>query len=165
MSKFVGTKLINAEPMTRADYNTLRGWLVPADEDGTDEGYLVEYIDGGQANVEGYAGYVSWSPKAVFEAAYIQVDDAVKVLPSRIEELMSKLEYRFARVEGTTITGCWAQLPGGFSVGYGESACVDPTNFNKEDGEKYAKERCVVDARNKLWMLEGYVLALASSRV
>lgn len=67
---YFGFKAIKAEPMTRAEYNYYRGWLVPADEDGSDAGYLVEYLDGGQANAPGRSGYVSWSPKAVFEAAY-----------------------------------------------------------------------------------------------
>jgi hypothetical protein len=70
MKLYIGTKLLNGTPMNRADYVTLRGWELPADEDGTDEGYLVEYTDGGKANVEGYNGYVSWSPKEVFEPVY-----------------------------------------------------------------------------------------------
>lgn len=70
MITYIGTKIINAAPMNRLDYNTLRGWTLPADENGADEGYLVEYLDGGKANVPGYAGYVSWSPKDVFERAY-----------------------------------------------------------------------------------------------
>lgn len=56
--------------MTRLAYNILRGLDLPQDEDDNDEGYLVEYLDGGQANCEGYTGYVSWSPKPVFEKAY-----------------------------------------------------------------------------------------------
>lgn len=67
---FIGVKLIEAEPMTRLAYNEFRGWALPNDEDGSDEGYLVEYLDGGKPNVEGRAGYVSWSPKAQFDAAY-----------------------------------------------------------------------------------------------
>lgn len=70
MQQYIGTKLINAKPMTRLEYNEFRGWTLPADEDGTDEGFLVEYVDGGQANTAEYAGYVSWSPKDVFERAY-----------------------------------------------------------------------------------------------
>jgi hypothetical protein len=56
--------------MTRAEYNTFRGWELPSNEDGTDEGYLVEYLDGGKPNTSTHAGYVSWSPKEQFEAAY-----------------------------------------------------------------------------------------------
>ena len=66
----IGTKLINAKPMNRQEYNDLRGWAVPLDENPADEGYLVEYLDGGRPNVPGFAGYVSWSPKDVFERAY-----------------------------------------------------------------------------------------------
>jgi hypothetical protein len=69
VQQFIGTKLVNAEPMNRADYNILRSWELPADEDGTDEGYLVEYVDGGKANLKGYDGYISWSPKDVFKNA------------------------------------------------------------------------------------------------
>lgn len=67
---YYGTKKINAWPMTRAEYNQFRGWELPANENGADEGYLVEYLDVGKPNVEGYAGYVSWSPKEQFDAAY-----------------------------------------------------------------------------------------------
>ena len=70
MQQYIGVKLINAKPMTRGDYNAFRGWTVPADENPTDEGYLVEYLDGGKGNTDLYEGYVSWSPKDVFERAY-----------------------------------------------------------------------------------------------
>lgn len=68
--KYIGTKIVIAEPMTRLAYNQFRGWTVPSNEDGSDEGYLVEYTDGGKPNVEGRAGYISWSPKDVFERSY-----------------------------------------------------------------------------------------------
>ena len=70
MKRYIGVKEINATPMSRAAYNLFRGWELPKDENGEDEGYLVEYIDGGQANTATYKGYVSWSPKDVFERAY-----------------------------------------------------------------------------------------------
>jgi hypothetical protein len=70
MQQHIGVKLINAVPMSRVQYNELRGWEVPSDENPNDEGYLVEYLDGGKANVPGYEGYVSWSPKDVFDRAY-----------------------------------------------------------------------------------------------
>lgn len=74
MKKYIGTKLTNAESMTRLAYNELRGWKLPEDENGADEGYLVEYIDGGKPNLEGYEGYVSWSPKEQFDNAYRPID-------------------------------------------------------------------------------------------
>lgn len=70
MQQYIGTKIINAKLISRADYNTFRGWELPANENGADEGYLVEYTDGGKPNVEGYTGYVSWSPREQFEKAY-----------------------------------------------------------------------------------------------
>jgi hypothetical protein len=70
MKTYIGTKLINARPMTRAEYNAYRGWTLPADENGADEGFLVEYLDGGRANDMRHVGYISWSPAGVFARAY-----------------------------------------------------------------------------------------------
>jgi hypothetical protein len=70
MKEFIGTKIINAKPMSLSEYNTFRGWELPKSEDGTDSGFLVEYIDGGDANTTKYKNYVSWSPSKVFENSY-----------------------------------------------------------------------------------------------
>jgi hypothetical protein len=86
--------------------------------------------------------------------------DANVITPDRIQLLMDSLTYRFERVGDTTMTGCWAFLPNGFQVGYGQSACVDPARFNQADGDKYALERCQADARSRLWEFEGYRLAM-----
>lgn len=74
MQRYIGVKEINAKPMKRAVYNAARGWTLPADENGDDDGFLVEYIDGGKANTDVYAGYISWSPADVFERAYKPLD-------------------------------------------------------------------------------------------
>lgn len=65
MEKYIGTKQIEAKPMTRGDYNKYRGWTIPADENPADEGYLVQYPD----------GYDSWSPKRQFEEVYRKSGD------------------------------------------------------------------------------------------
>lgn len=70
MEQYIGTKVINAKPMTRQEYNDFRGWKLPEDENGDDLGFLVEYLDGGQANTKDYTGYISWSPNDVFVNAY-----------------------------------------------------------------------------------------------
>jgi hypothetical protein len=70
MTAYIGTKLVEGTPMTRLAYNELRGWTLPSDEDGGESGYLVEYVDGGPNNHPDYKGYISWSPKAVFELSY-----------------------------------------------------------------------------------------------
>lgn len=93
LQRYLGVKLINAQPMTRLEYNRLRGWELPADENGDDAGFLVEYLDGGQANTPHYKGYVSWSPKPVFENAYRSIEAMTFGLA--IEAL--KLGFRVAR--------------------------------------------------------------------
>jgi hypothetical protein len=73
MEKYIGTKLVLAEPMNRREFNTYRNWELPADEDGKDKGYLVEYLDGGQANHPNHEGYISWSPEGVFANSYRKI--------------------------------------------------------------------------------------------
>lgn len=65
MKKYVGTKQIEARPMTRGEYNIYRGWQIPADEDPNDKGYLVKHSD----------GYESWSPEKQFDEAYRPCDN------------------------------------------------------------------------------------------
>lgn len=72
--RHIGTKVVDAVPMTRGEYNAYRGWEMPEDEDPTDPGYLVEYLDGGQPNHPKHTGYISWSPWDVFERAYRKTD-------------------------------------------------------------------------------------------
>lgn len=73
MKNYIGVKLIKGAPMTRAAYNEYRGWELPSDEDGTDEGSLVEYLDSPNANHAKHEGYISWSPKDVFDGAYREI--------------------------------------------------------------------------------------------
>ena len=75
MEKYIGTKIIQAREMTREEYNFYRGWKLPDDEEGTDEGYLVEYLDGGKPNHIDHGGYISWSPKEQFDNAYRPLND------------------------------------------------------------------------------------------
>ncbi len=46
--------------MTLGAYNLKRGWQIPENENPEREGFFIEYPD----------GYISWSPKEVFEEAY-----------------------------------------------------------------------------------------------
>jgi len=63
MKTYIGTKLIKAKPLNLGDYNTLKGWTIPENENPLKEGYLVEYND----------TYISWSPKDTFEESYKEV--------------------------------------------------------------------------------------------
>lgn len=75
MKKYIGQKTILAEPMTRGEYNKLRGWETPKNEELTDEGYLVEYLDSPNKNHEDYDNYISWSPADVFDRSYRQINN------------------------------------------------------------------------------------------
>ncbi len=114
---YVGTKTVIAEPMTRAEYNAYRGWTVPVDENPNDPGYLVEYVDGGKANMPDRNGYVSWSPADVFERAYRPVHGdateraivdkgltAPRVTPADIEAAIAS-EHYFNAHEAAMQTG------------------------------------------------------------
>lgn len=170
--RYIGTKQVLAVAMTRGDYNILRGWTLPADENGADEGYLVEYMDGGKPNLVGYAGYVSWSPKEQFENAYRPIQHlaadtaaadtieemikaagatAPRVTPDKLREVIASVAW--IRPLGTLML-CIITLRNGFNV-VGESACVDPANFREEIGRRISYE----NALRKIWPLEGYLLA------
>lgn len=108
MNTYIGTKIVKAEPMSRLQYNEYRGWALPADENGDDEGYLVEYLDGGKANMPDRKGYVSWSPKEVFENAY---RDSANGLTFGEAIIAMKQGARVARA-GWNGKGMWLELIG-----------------------------------------------------
>ena len=60
----------------------------------------------------------------------------------------------YTTVPDSTLTLCLLYMKNGYVV-TGQSACVDVKKFNAATGEKYAYE----DALNKLWPLEGYLMA------
>ena len=70
MKNYVGTKKLKAIPMNKEEYCQYRQWEIPLNENPKEEGYLVEYLDGGKPNDERHLGYISWSPKDVFEKTY-----------------------------------------------------------------------------------------------
>ena len=111
----IGTKAVNAKPMTRQEYNDFRGWQLPENENGADEGYLVEYQDG-EPNTTEYKGYVSWSPKAQFDNAYQDVTKGVSF--GHAVELL-KAGHRVAR-EGWNGKGMWLGL---VNTGYYDVGC------------------------------------------
>lgn len=145
---YIGIKAVQAKPMTRLQYNTLRGWEVPQDENPQDAGYLVVYPDSPNRNVDGFDGYVSWSPKEVFEKSHKETRQ--KVTKEYIESLIIDVAYQKI---GEKTTHCMITLANGFTV-TGEASCVDPKIFDMEIGKPIAYE----NAFEKLWSLEGYVL-------
>lgn len=75
---------------------------------------------------------------------------AEKVTPEHVESIITDEKYL---TPTDTLTICVLTLKNGASV-TGESACADPKLFNKELGEKYARE----NAFDKAWAFEGYLL-------
>lgn len=69
MKEYIGTKRILATPMNRREYNRYRDWEMPANENGDDEGFLVEYLDSVGQDPR-HSGYISWSPAEQFHGAY-----------------------------------------------------------------------------------------------
>jgi len=92
MRKYTGTKTLLATLMTLGAYNEYRGWALPDDENGKVEGYLVEYVDGGEPNHPDHKGYISWSPKEVFEKSYNPSETALERLITEHQELDIKID-------------------------------------------------------------------------
>lgn len=149
MKKYIGTKLVKAKPMTRGEYNNFRGWQIPENENPEDKGYLVEYSD----------YYLTWSPKEVFEKAYIAVDDN-KNLPSGVsigEKMVDEfISYTETETMGDRTTVVRCVLRNGFEI-VESSSCVDPKNYSKEMGH----EICMEKIKNKIWELLGFLLQTA----
>lgn len=151
MNKYIGTKLVEAEPAYRLNgiiYHPDSPELIAAGM-AAEEGYRVKYPD----------GYESWSPKEVFEKAYFKVDDnkelpsGVSVGPDMVTEFISSTQ-TFTIEPCTTVVHC--KLRNGFSITEA-SSCVDPVNYSQEMGEKICMERI----RNKIWNHLGFLLQTA----
>jgi hypothetical protein len=130
MLQYIGTKIVNAHPMTLGEYNAFRGWQTPANENGADEGYLVEYPDSAP-NTRAFFGYMSWSPKAVFEEAYHDINamnfgDALMLL---------KRGSRVAR-RGWNGKGMWIALSG-----IDGPRVVPAENFWSQPNAEYAQRQ------------------------
>jgi hypothetical protein len=116
------------------------------DKDGQ-PGYAVQYPD----------GYTSWSPKAVFESAYLtQGHDGSRINLEMVNDFIESFES--TRMGNHTVV--LVKLRNGFTL-IEESACVDPTNYDQAIGEKYALEK----AKGRVWNLLGFLLATARNGI
>ena len=59
MKRYRIQEIVEAEPMTRGDYNNHRGWKIPEDENPQDKGYLIIRN----------SGVAAWYTKEDFERA------------------------------------------------------------------------------------------------
>lgn len=80
MKKYIGTKTIQAEPITKFEAQKKLGREIKSqhsDADHDEDGYLVQYED----------GYLSWSPKLVFDKAYRLADTPLDRMNIELIEL------------------------------------------------------------------------------
>lgn len=109
--------------------------------------YVVEYSEEGRRNRK-----IKMSTNNEIEQEIQHKNlNAPRLTPKHIEESIKLAQFYI--FPGTTTTICCLTLQNGFTV-LGESACASPANFDKELGEKIAKQ----NAKEKIWALEGYLL-------
>ena len=89
---YIGTKSVLATTMTHGEYNEYRGWQIPENEEPSEQGYLVAYVDGGKPNDDRHAGYISWSPRDVFEKSYHQSQTPQDRVRLEQRELYTRLD-------------------------------------------------------------------------
>ena len=85
MKKYIGTKQIEAEPMTMGEAyekNLLQAGRVPNESEKTKVGYHVKYED----------GYESWSPAEPFDKAYKVADTPLDRMVIEYDELKQKID-------------------------------------------------------------------------
>lgn len=150
MKQYFGTKLIEAEPAYRVD-----GKIYPASGPvpksvNRQDGYKVRYA----------GGYESWSPKEVFERAYLPVTvnqnlrtDAPSINQEMVDSFIVSTE---VTTMGDKCTVVRAVLRNGFEI-VESSACVSVENYD----EKLGSEICIDKIKDKVWMLLGFLLQTA----
>lgn len=154
MDKYIGTKLIEAEPANRIDGKVFSIHETCPTGEVVESGYKVRYAD----------GYESWSPKYVFERAYLKmtVNPHLKTdKPSISQEMVDDF---IAATEVTTMgdkcTVVRAVLRNGFEI-VESSACVSAENYD----EKLGADICMEKIKDKVWFLLGFLLQTAVNGV
>lgn len=153
MKNYIGCKMVEAEPCFRVIQRTGDGYtaktkLIKAEElashyDGVEEGYKVRYED----------GYESFSPKDVFEKAYMMVSDDNTITKQNVDDFIKSVE---CTTIGEKTTLVRVTLVNGFEL-VEASSCVDAKNYDKKIGAKI----CMKKIKNKIWLLLGFFLQTA----
>ena len=151
MDQFIGTKIIEAAPAVRKGGKVYDlTWPIPRSMEPEEPGYRVRYQD----------GYESWSPKDVFERAYLPLHvnpdlktDRPSVSQKMVDEFITKTE---VTTMGEKTTVVRAVLRNGFEI-VESSSCVSPENYDEELGA----EICLEKIRDKVWFLLGFLLQTA----
>lgn len=147
--------MIQAEPATRGEAWARKSKLNEAEtakiiEQMPENGYRVRYPD----------GYESWSPKEVFEKAYLEltVNSGLKTTGASISQEMVDAfisSYEVCTM-GNKCTVVRAILRNGFEI-VESSACVSEENYDEEMGAQI----CLSKIKDKVWLLLGFLLQTA----
>ena len=146
MQKYIGTKLVEAEPAWRLNGKVYEAGTMFGSADRPEEGYRVRYTD----------GYESWSPKAVFEQAYLPLEhnralktDEPSISAKMVEDFILET---WTETLGEKTTVVRAVLRNGFEI-VESSSCVSPENYDEAMG----REICLEKIRDKVWELLGFL--------
>lgn len=85
------------------------------------------------------------------------MDQQKEKMPNKVHlsDMLARIKHtKYTKLDDGKTTICTVAMVNGYTV-IGMSSCVDPAQYNEALGEKYSFE----DAINKLWPLEGYLLA------
>jgi hypothetical protein len=145
---YIGVKQVSAEPMTLGEYNKVRGWTIPENEDPDSKGYKIEYYDQSPP-------HVTWSPKEVFERAYLPLTDP-KGSKITIDDIKTFCTTVHSAKIGRKTTLLHINTQSGFSQ-FETSACVDPENYDHSCGV----DACMDRIYDRLWYAMGFVLQWA----
>lgn len=147
MKKYIGCKMVEAEPCVKVKgklYDSVPDIVLTSEEiAGVEYGYKVRYED----------GYESFSPKAVFEKAYMQVGDNNTITQHNVAGFIKEV---YSMTIGDKTTLVKVTLVNGFEL-CETSSCVDPKNYNEEIGVKI----CLDKIYDKIWHLLGFLLQTA----
>ena len=151
MKTYIGTKIIEAVPAIRKGVRVYEeGQPTPKSMDPVEEGYKVRYPD----------GYESFSPKDVFEQAYLPLTvnpdlrtDAPSISQQMVDDFILET---WTQTMGDKTTVVRALLRNGFEI-VESSACVSAENYD----EKLGREICLGKIKDKVWFLLGFLLQTA----
>ena len=130
LQTYIGVKRIKAEPQER---NGKPGYRVIYEPD----------------------GYESWSPKDVFEAAYLPISRPDRLMVDDINAFINASDIHVEK-RGEKSTLVEIEFPTGWKD-YEVSSCVDPANYDEELGKQYA----LANIASRLWKNLGFVLQWA----
>jgi hypothetical protein len=155
MNKYIGVKLVEAAEASFEEAQLLKLGACKTLEEVREKfgdvaseksGYVVRYPD----------GYISWSPKDVFEKAYLKVQHDPDVYSGAairehvVNEFISYIETSTIGNK-TTLVRC--VLRNGFEI-IETASFVDAKNYNEKLGEKL----CMEKLQNKIWYLLDFLL-------